>query len=353
MNGRRYRLVSGALGTQSASTAMSCFSESMKYSTGARAAPSSRRTLHTGRVLVGAERADRAVGVPVRLQALEDLLPVVQHRGGRVELDRPVRRDARAVPSALLGPADVGHVVGEVVAEPGVGEDRLALGLGLGGLVGGDLPVSPAGDGVLRVRFVVVEVFLLRKRKSVGADGGADARGDRVADLGVERRACAFGDVGGDRVSDPLGGPHDRGGRAAGRPRGSRRSGRRCPSGDVRSGTVHRLEHARESAVGSMLPEARGRCRRARPGREDVAEEVVRDDDVESSRIRDEEDGRGVDVQVIDRDIRELGATASTGASRASRRTRARWSCARASASSSASGCRGERAHDARPRTPC
>ena len=40
---------------------------------------------------------------------------------------------------------------------------------------------------------------------------------------------------------------------------------------------------------------------------EDVAEEVVRDDDVESSRIRDQEDGGGVDVQVVDRDLRMLG----------------------------------------------
>ena len=80
-------------------------------------------------------------------------------------------------------------------------------------------------------------------------------------------------------------------------------------------GTVHRLEHARESAVGVDV--ARGReadaaADRAGQVREDVAEEVVRDDDVESSRIRDEEDGRGVDVEVVDRDIRELGATAST-----------------------------------------
>ena len=41
-------------------------------------------------VRLGAEAGDRAVGLAVRLQALEDLLPVVQHGGGRIKLDRPV-----------------------------------------------------------------------------------------------------------------------------------------------------------------------------------------------------------------------------------------------------------------------
>ena len=86
-------------------------------------------------------------------------------------------------------------------------------------------------------------------------------------------------------------------------------SAMRCP-GDVGSRTVHRLEHAGERAVGVDV--ARGRQADAAADRagqvgEDVAEEVVRDDDVESSRVGDEEDRRGVDVQVVDRDIGILG----------------------------------------------
>jgi len=73
--------------------------------------------------------------VLVRLEALEDLLRVVQHRGRRLELDRAVGRDARAVPSALLRPADVDHVVGEVLAEAGLGEDVGVLGCRPGFLV--------------------------------------------------------------------------------------------------------------------------------------------------------------------------------------------------------------------------
>ena len=80
--------------------------------------------------------------------------------------------------------------------------------------------------------------------------------------------------------------------------------------GDVGCRAVDRLEHAGESAVGVDV--ARGRQADAAADRagqvgEDVAEEVVRDDDIESSRIRDEEDRRGVDVQVVDRDVGILG----------------------------------------------
>ncbi len=46
---------------------------------------SSRRALQAATVLVGAEGMHRAVGVAISLDALEDLLAVVQDRGGRVE----------------------------------------------------------------------------------------------------------------------------------------------------------------------------------------------------------------------------------------------------------------------------
>ena len=80
-----------------------------------------------GGVLVGPEGPDRAVGVPVGLHALEDLLRVVQDRGRRLERDGPVCRDAGVVPAPVGGPRGQHHVVGEGLAEAGVGEDRLAL----------------------------------------------------------------------------------------------------------------------------------------------------------------------------------------------------------------------------------
>src|SRR5690554_4399553 len=79
---------------------------------------------------------------------------------------------------------------------------------------------------------------------------------------------------------------------------------------DVGSRAVHRLEHRRRGAV--RVDVARGResdTARDRGGEigEDVPEEVVGDDDVEARRVGHEEDRRGVDVQVVDRDVGELG----------------------------------------------
>ena len=104
--------------------------------------------LQAAPVLVGAERVDRAVRVPVRLDALEDLLAVVQHGCGGVEGDRAVRLDARAMPAAADRPADVDHVVGEVRAEAGVDEDRLALRGALRGEVSGDGELERCESGV-------------------------------------------------------------------------------------------------------------------------------------------------------------------------------------------------------------
>ena len=54
-----------------------------------------------GGVGLGAEGPDRAVGVAVGLQALEDLLAVVQHGGGRVQGDRAVGLNAGVRASRL------------------------------------------------------------------------------------------------------------------------------------------------------------------------------------------------------------------------------------------------------------
>src|SRR5690606_30646055 len=72
---------------------------------------------------VGTEGPDRAVAVSIRLEALEDLLRVVEDRGRRVERERPVGPEDRVVPTALRRPAGGDHVVGEELAEAGVGED--------------------------------------------------------------------------------------------------------------------------------------------------------------------------------------------------------------------------------------
>ena len=62
---------------------------------------------------------------------------------------------------------------------------------------------------------------------------------------------------------------------------------------------------------------------------EDVAEQVVGDDDVEALRLGHQEHRRRVDVQVVGGDVRELRADLRRRcAPRARRRARARWSCA-------------------------
>ena len=92
------------------------------------------------------------------------------------------------------------------------------------------------------------------------------------------------------------------------RQHGRGRVGRSGP-GDVRSGAVHRLEHARVGAGDVQI----GRCGQPdaagdRGGQvgQDVAEQVVGHDDVETARVGDQVDHRGVDVRVRDRDLGEL-----------------------------------------------
>ena len=59
----------------------------------------------------------------VGLDALEDLLTVVQHRSGGVEGERAIGAHLVAVPIGIDGPAHVGHVVGEVFTKPWVLQD--------------------------------------------------------------------------------------------------------------------------------------------------------------------------------------------------------------------------------------
>ena len=72
----------------------------------------------------------------VGLQPLEDLLPVVQHHRGRVERERAVGHHRRVVPPRVRRPADRHHVVGEMPAESGVGQDLAAPLVGVGAGLG-------------------------------------------------------------------------------------------------------------------------------------------------------------------------------------------------------------------------
>ena len=70
------------------------------------------------------EQGRAAVRGAVGLQALEDLLRVVQHRGGRIEGDGLARLDPRVVPAAAGGVARHHHVVCEHLAEARIRHQR-------------------------------------------------------------------------------------------------------------------------------------------------------------------------------------------------------------------------------------
>jgi hypothetical protein len=76
---------------------------------------------------VGAEQVHAAIVALVGLEALENLLRVMQHGSGRIERKIRAGFDARAVPSIRLVVADHGHVIAENAAEAGVFEPCGAL----------------------------------------------------------------------------------------------------------------------------------------------------------------------------------------------------------------------------------
>src|SRR4051794_7772071 len=74
-------------------------------------------------------------------------------------------------------------------------------------------------------------------------------------------------------------------------------------AGDVGCAAVHRLEHARRSAVDVEVaagsePDAAGNGRAEVS--DDVAEQVVRDDDIESRRVGYEVEASRINVRVVD-----------------------------------------------------
>src|SRR6478736_8922557 len=150
------------------------------------------------------------------------------------------------------------------------------------------------------------------RRNGRGASAGYSG-GDRVADLGgttPARRAAAggaLGDVGDGRGLDRGGGvgvpevvEQQRGGQDRGRGVGL------LLPGDVGRGAVHGLEHRGGRPVGVDV--AGGRQADAAGDRggevgDDVAEEVVGDDDVEATGVGRHEDRGRVDVQVVGGDL--------------------------------------------------
>ena len=99
-----------------------------------------------GRVVAGAEGPHAAVVVAVGLDALEDLLPVVQDGGGRGQAQVAEGDDAALAPAPVARPAGVGHVVGEDGAEVEVPQRPGAGGVVGGARVGGQ--GEAAGQGV-------------------------------------------------------------------------------------------------------------------------------------------------------------------------------------------------------------
>ena len=63
--------------------------------------------------------------MPIGLHAFEYLLAVVKNRGGGIERNGPIRLNTRSVPSALLGPTNIDHVVSKDSAENRFGESFL------------------------------------------------------------------------------------------------------------------------------------------------------------------------------------------------------------------------------------
>jgi len=108
-----------------------------------------RRPVEAGRVGLRPERHDRPARLPVGLHPLEDLLGVVEDRGGRVEGEWAVGLQPAVVPAAVGRPADGDHVIGEYLAEPRRGQNPLPLrggdGIGAGAHLERDLSVRAGG----------------------------------------------------------------------------------------------------------------------------------------------------------------------------------------------------------------
>ena len=95
--------------------------------------------LHPLAVTVGAEQLDGVVRGPVGLQALKDLLRVVENHAGGIQGEGLIGDDAGVMPALVRRIVHDEHVVGENLAEAQLALVR-GLGLGAGGL--GDLNIQ-------------------------------------------------------------------------------------------------------------------------------------------------------------------------------------------------------------------
>ena len=133
----------------------------------------------------------------------------------------------------------------------------------------------------------------------VGQVGRPPAVGERAADRRLDRRG---------RIGLPERGPQQH------RRRQDRADRvRDVASGDVRRRAVDRLVQAELPVVGPPLAERRRRQHAEAPGqdrrlvRQDVAEQVLGDDDVEVGRPPDEQHRARIDQLVVEPDVGELG----------------------------------------------
>ena len=83
--------------------------------------------VHAAGVVIGAEKLHTAIGGAVGLHALKNLLRVVEHHGGGVQLQRSIGNDTGVVPAFAGLVIKQEHMVGKIFAEP----QRLGVGLGL------------------------------------------------------------------------------------------------------------------------------------------------------------------------------------------------------------------------------
>ncbi len=90
------------------------------------------RILETLCVAVRAEQLHGVIRGAVSLHALKNLLCIVEHHRGRVQLEGSVGDDAGIVPALALGVIHDEHVVGKFLAEAQL---RLVLGFSLGEVV--------------------------------------------------------------------------------------------------------------------------------------------------------------------------------------------------------------------------
>ena len=86
-----------------------------------------RTVVEPARIGVGPEQRHAAVIQAIGLQPFENLLRIMQHRGGGIDRHRRARGDDGVVPALPLGVADHRHMVGEDAAEPRIDQPRRAL----------------------------------------------------------------------------------------------------------------------------------------------------------------------------------------------------------------------------------